>query len=361
MILQGDARALPLPDESVDLVVTSPPYFALRSYQDDGEHYEGQVGSESGPQAFLESLWAATREMVRVLKPEGSIFVNLGDKYAGTGGGNDQSGLSPKSTLQGNGHIGGGPKLRATPRVDKRTMPRNNTKETTGFVRPKSLMGLPWRYAIGCMDQLDLILRAEIVWAKPNGLPESVKDRVRRNHEQWFHFTKQGVYFSSVDNVREPYPATTLARYRNGGAANTVSGKVPGAVSQRDKEGIPASWSGNPLGRLPNSVWTIATEPLNVPQWARDKYDLPEHFAAFPTEWPRRIILGWSPEGGTVLDPFGGTGTTALVAGALGRVGISVDLSHDYCELARWRINESGHGTKALSRTWAERQEGLAV
>lgn len=357
MIIQGNALALPLADESVDLVVTSPPYFALRSYQDAGAHYEGQVGSEDTPQQFLEALWAATREMVRVLKPSGSIFVNLGDKYAGTGGGNDQSGLSPKSTLKGNGHVGGGPKIKETPRqVDRRTMPRNNTKQTTGFVKAKSLMGLPWRYAIGCTDELGLILRAEVVWEKANGLPESVTDRVRRNHEQWFHFTKEARYFANMDGVRQPYPASTLQRYQNGGAANTVSGKVPGAVSQRDKEGIPPTWEGNPLGRLPGSVWKVATEPLSVPP----HLDV-AHFAAFPQEFPRRFILGWCPEGGTVLDPFGGTGTTAMAARALGRRGISIDLSHDYCRLAEWRVNESGHGNKTLSRTWAERQEGLAV
>lgn len=353
VVLQADARALPLPDESVDLVVTSPPYFALRSYQDGGEHYDGQVGSEATPQDFLEALWECTAEMARVLKPAGSIFVNLGDKYAGSGGGNDNSGLRRRDVASA-ALLG-----RQADSVDNRLNPRRYNQSRsfdTGDTPPKSLLLLPERYRIGCVDRLGLWARQVLIWDKPNGLPESVKDRARRTHEDWVHLTKSRRYFASMDGVREPYPATTMARYKNGGAASTVSGNVPGAKSQRDKDGIPASWEGNPRGRLPGSVWRIATEPLSVPD------DLGvDHFAAFPTEWPRRLILGWCPDDGTVLDPFGGTGTTALVAKTLGRVGISVDMSSDYCRLAEWRISASGHGTKALARTWKERQSGLAV
>lgn len=130
--ITGDSATVlaAIPADSVDLIVTSPPYFALRSYTDGGEHYDGQIGSEATPRAFLEALWTVTAECKRVLKPSGSMWVNLGDKYSGG----------------------------------------------------KSLMGLPWRYAIGCIDNLGLILRAEVVWSKPNGLPESVTDRVRRSH-----------------------------------------------------------------------------------------------------------------------------------------------------------------------------------
>lgn len=115
LVLRGDALRLPLRDESVDLIVTSPPYWGLRSYRDGGEHYAGQVGSEAHPQVFLEALWSCMRECWRVLKPTWSCFVNLGDKRAGSGGHNN-SGISSKSTLRGNGHVGGGPKIRETPR-----------------------------------------------------------------------------------------------------------------------------------------------------------------------------------------------------------------------------------------------------
>jgi hypothetical protein len=244
---------------------------------------------------------------------------------------------------------------------------------------------------------------------RPNGLPESVTDRVRRSHEDWVHLTKSPRYFSAVDEIREPHAqflpnGKPSPRAKYGGlmpaeAAGRQSSKVgnPGDDNRR------ADWVPrvNPLGKLPGSVWEIATQPLRVP--AELGVD---HFAAFPMEWPRRLILGWSPrevctacgEGrrpvtvrksfgvstgherhaaqaeqrqggkfstgsyrsettitgyacacpdtsapstpGVVLDPFGGTGTTALVADVLGRHGISVDLSEDYCRLARWRASD---------------------
>jgi DNA modification methylase len=352
-VIRANSRHLPLADNSVDLVVTSPPYFALRSYQDGGEHYAGQIGDEPTPAEFVASLLEVTAECVRALKPSGSLWVNLGDKY-GPG---------------------------------------------------KSLIGIPWRYALACIDDLGLILRAEVIWSKPNGLPESVTDRVRRSHEQWFHFTLQPRYFSAVDEIREAHNAPAkpsgMAKLdgRSGQAAHTLT-----AVQ-------------NPLGKLPGSVWTVPTEPLRVPESLGI-----DHFAAFPTEWPRRIIQGWSPSGicvecgegrrpvsertlthnrkgrqtqrescapisggdsnqtlgwerevsitgyacacsqGTaeeahylpptrpavVLDPFGGTGTTALVAKALGRHGISVDMSADYCRLAEWRTNDRNQIAKVL-------------
>ena len=386
--------------------MTSPPYFALRSYRDSDEHYDGQIGSESTPQEFLEALWAATAEMVRVVKPSGSIFVNLGDKYAGSSG---QSG--GPSQLKSGGNIGpDGKRTRAA---------RKGGYIPKTSVRTKSLMGLPWRYAIGCIDDLGLILRSEIVWSKPNGLPESVTDRVRRSHEQWFHFTLEPRYFSAIDEIREPQkdPAakTGFAGHRGAGAGDLNN------HDRGDRHAEP-----NPLGKLPGSVWSIPSEPLQVP----DHLGV-DHFAAFPQEWPRRLILGWCPqevcsecgEGrapvvekeleldhhsthakthrgavgdngvrtargsasdnvsrtvatitgyacacpdnsapstpGVVLDPFAGTGTVPMVARALGRTGIGVDLSADYLRLADWRVFDSGHAAKTMQRTNSERQGTL--
>jgi site-specific DNA-methyltransferase (cytosine-N4-specific) len=180
------------------------------------------------------------------------------------------------------------------------------------------------------VDDLDLILRAEVIWSKPNGMPESVTDRVRRSHETWFHFTKEQRYFAHVDGLREP--CSGYAR-PNGSIRATPGGQRKRAMAD----------TVNPLGRLPGSVWDIATEPLIVPAALGV-----DHFAAFPMEWPRRIIRGWSPEGGTVLDPFGGTGTSALVADALGRHGISSDMSADYSRIAQWRTSDPGQRAKAL-------------
>ena len=190
-VLRGDARHLPLPDGCVDLIVTSPPYFGLRSYTDGGAHYAGQIGSEPTPAAWLDALLECTREWVRVLKPDGNLFVNLGDKYA------------QDSERSRNGH--GGSLVGTNP---LRTGPSYTGRRDNGAPR-KSLLGLPWRYATACCDQLGLILRAEIIWAKPNGLPESVTDRVRRAHEQVFPFTRQPRYYAAVDEIREPTVRTT--------------------------------------------------------------------------------------------------------------------------------------------------------
>lgn len=402
-VVRADALTLPIADESVDLIVTSPPYFALRSYQDGGEHYDGQIGSEHTPQDFLRALWAVTAECWRVLKPSGSLFVNLGDKYAG---------VNPASYRRHTQPFGPNGTTATGYHAEAAASERAANHRPQWGVRSKSLMGLPWRYAIGCVDGeadpdgIGWILRAEIVWSKPNGLPESVTDRVRRSHEQWFHLTKSPRYYTAIDELREPHAdqsdhAATRHERRND-------------LRALDKGAHNLTTPNNPLGKLPGSVWEVPSEPLVVP----DHIGV-DHFAAFPTEWPRRLILGWSPSGictacgegrcpvadktylstgsgydganaavegrhrltkragdgervtitsyacaceddsaptreAVVLDPFGGTGTVAMVANALGRTGISVDLSADYCRLAQWRIHESNHDLKAIARTQGE-------
>jgi DNA modification methylase len=243
--VQGDAAHLPLADGTVDLIVTSPPYFGLRSYTDGGIHYAGQVGDEPTPAEYLDALTACTREWMRVLKPGGSLFVNLGDKYS--------------TYVANRGTSGTG--LQNPTDAKFQTRPSGSGLDAPG-IRYKSLVGLPWRYAIRCIDQLGLILRAEIIWSKPNGLPESVTDRVRRSHEQVFHLVKSPRYYTAVDEIRE--------------ARQLVSGGQTSAA--------------NPLGKLPGSVWTIPTSPLRVPE----QFGI-DHFAAYPPELVRRIILGWSP------------------------------------------------------------------
>ena len=146
---------------------------------------------------------------MRVVKPSGSIFVNLGDKYAT--GSSGESNLAALGERLGSG--GGHSDAKA----------RRSSRPVAGF-RQKSLLGLPWRYALGCIDQLDLILRSEIVWSKPNALPESVTDRVRRSHEQWFHFTLEPRYFSAIDEIREAYKTDDSFSFR--GYTTEVAGDV---------------------------------------------------------------------------------------------------------------------------------------
>ena len=247
-IIRGNALALPLADDSVDLVVTSPPYFGLRSYQDGGEHYSGQIGDERTPAEFVDALIAATAEMVRVLKPSGSIWVNLGDKYSSTSTPGPQS---QNTTMTGGRHKG-------VENIAQRRIASN--------VPAKSLIGIPWRYAIRCIDDLGLILRAEVIWSKPNGLPESVTDRVRRSHETWFHFVKEPRYYSAVDEVREEYsPATESfrrmkANYTDERTDETM-GRRTGQTLGRDVDPhgglFRSAGANNPLGKLPGSVWDI--------------------------------------------------------------------------------------------------------
>jgi len=275
-ILRGNALALALADESVDLIVTSPPYFGLRSYQDGGEHYAGQIGDEPTPAEFVDALIAATAEMVRVLKPSGSIWVNLGDKYSGAGRGNNRSAA-----------------LNNTDEMMATRLSSSNGRQHLGLetAPAKSLMGIPWRYAIRCIDDLGLILRAEVIWSKPNGLPESVTDRVRRSHETWFHFTKEPRYFSAVDEIREAHSEVSLKRAMPHRADPGRRGpEVYGGTA--NGQTLSLAQMNNPLGKLPGSVWTIPTQPLRVPAHLGV-----DHFAAFPMEWPRRIIQGWSPSG----------------------------------------------------------------
>lgn len=388
-ILTDDARALPQPDNTVDLIVTSPPYFGLRSYTDGGEHYDTQLGAETTPADYVEALLDCTREMMRVLKPSGSLWINLGDKYGGAAWGN-------KNATGVSGLTGG-------VQVLDRTEAMATARALPG-TKHKSLIGIPWRYAIRCIDELGLILRAEVIWSKPNGLPESVTDRVRRSHEQWFHFTLGPRYFAAVDEIREAHARTWTPGKAGGHTYEAM--KEPGA-----KDANLANSSSNPLGKLPGSVWEIATQPLNAPTELGV-----DHYAAFPMEWPRRIIQGWSPreictvcgegrtpvgvsssvnaggargratEGhitavqgqqdgrqgarlakattitryacgcpdttapstpGVVLDPFGGTGTTALVATMHGRHGISLDASTDYARIAHWRAGDPKERARA--------------
>lgn len=306
-LLRGDALRLPLRDESVDLVVTSPPFLNLRSYQDDGQHYAGQIGAEATQAEFLEALWAVTAECARVLKPSGSMFVELGDSYSGSGGaGGDYASGGLKA---------GQPKWRPN----------------HGRIPAKSLKLTPERYRIGCVDRLGLIARAVLVWDRPNGLPESVTDRVRRSHSDWVHLTKRGAYYAAVDEIREAYVDPIGGR-----SWRPPDGVIRGRATDAHG-GLRSFDASNPLGKLPGSVWSVPTEPLQVPDWmlmsrpgqmdppfidtraatawsrsVGEHTDFPanpwprgpqwlaqapDHFAAFPTEWPRRLILGWSPAG----------------------------------------------------------------
>jgi DNA modification methylase len=307
LIVQGDAARLPLPDRSVDLVVTSPPFYAVRSYEDDGTPIAGQAGSEADWRDYLETLWAWTAEWVRVLKPSGSLWVNLGDKYG------ERSHGPHRGNGTGRGPQGSHPGI----------------SQSRGSLE-KSLLNLPARYAIGVTDRLGLVQRAEVIWQKPNPMPASVKDRVRQDHEHLYHFTPGRFYYSAFDVIREPHTMRPQRR-PNGHRTRQVGGQPAQtySTSRRDEPGV----DGHPLGRLPGSVWRIPPYPLQAPryfwrppggglawlnddaaawQWltatGRDRSAVPrddataelraapDHHAAWPPALVRRIIAACSPE-----------------------------------------------------------------
>jgi DNA modification methylase len=456
-LLRGHAARLPLPDSCVDLIVGSPPYWQLRDYRDGGQSLPGQLGNEATWQEYIANLLTYTAEWMRVLKPSGSIFMVIGDKY----------GRGTRTTVHG------GNSKQAY--VDDQ---RPGTVAPTGH--EKSMLGLPERYALGCADQLGLTRRAAICWAKVNGLPESVTDRVRLSHEMIYHFTLGPRYYTAVDEIREPHAQTSIKRAE---PHRANPGRRPASIYQASPaQTLDLAQMNNPLGKLPGSVldtddpawvlpaddgpawqpvWYVSTQPLYVP----DRLGT-DHYAAYPMELPRRLITGWCPpaictvcgqgrfpvsltdrtqlrmsavrqrdergwhgdgadpkrtlgpsarernrriigyacactphtdhpatkrgvtlaapgsvgvdprdqwtgrldereevgpwreyqldgwapppsRAAVVLDPFSGTGTTAMVADALGRRGIGVDLSEDYCKIARWRVNDPGERAKA--------------
>jgi DNA modification methylase len=433
VLLRADARHLPIPDASVDLIACSPPYWSLRDYRDGGESLAGQIGNEETPLEYVANLLDCTREWARVLKPTGSIFVNLADVYYSAKGN-----PGPNSADVKNGA--------------RRGWERPSDRSGLGF-RRKTLLGLPARYEIGCIDDVGLIVRRDIIWHKLNPTPESADDRCTSGHEYIYHLVKQPVYYSAVDEIREAPSGYTRPN-------NAARATPPGVKQKTFADSV------NPLGKLPGSVWPVASQPLKVPAG----FPL-RHYAAWPMEIARLIISGWSPPGictacgegrrpvaiasrtlnghpvggswqtetnghalgpqgtghwryatdrrhlgyacactpytdhperrghdfhaGTdralqgmndgnggdrfrrymeelenprgpvreyhfdrwipaptrpaiVLDPFGGTGCTALVADVLDRTGISADLSMDYGRLASWRTTDPGERAKAL-------------
>ena len=254
-----------LPEESIQCCVTSPPYWGLRNYQE-----EKQLGLEETPEEFVENMVKVFREVKRVLKKDGTVWLNIGDTYYN-----------------------------------------------------KSLAGIPFRVAFA-LQQDGWYLRQDIIWHKPNPMPESVKDRCTKSHEYIFLLTKSPKYYYDIDAIREPLAESSIGRLEqdidnqvgttraNGGAKTNGNLKAVGDVD---------------LGRNKRSVWTITTKPYSE-----------AHFAVFPPELPTLCIKAGSKEGDIVLDPFMGSGTTAWVAQRLSRKWIGVELNPEYVKIIEKRV-----------------------
>lgn len=308
-LLLGDALDVlrSMPDTSVDCIVTSPPYFGLRDYGT-----EGQYGMEATPAAYVETMRGVFAEARRVLADDGTLWLNLGDSYAyppGSAGRQGTTGQRSDRTFTAEG-------LRGT-----RALP------------PKNLLMIPARVAIALQED-GWYLRNEIVWHKVNAMPESVTDRLGGRHEKVYLLTKQPDYAFDLDAIREPHTSPrsrAKAGQLDGGQSR--SGKATG-IGVGDRRGGTArgdlSATSHPLGRNPGDVW-----PIPVGRYPA------AHFATFPIDLPLRCIKAGCRPGGTVLDPFSGSGTTGAAARQLDRRYIGIDLNPAYHDLARERFAQT--------------------
>lgn len=330
-IIVGDVRdkLRVMADASVHCVVTSPPYFGLRDYGVDG-----QIGLEPTPAAFVAELVAVFREVRRVLRDDGTLWINLGDSYANDGKWGGSTGGKHVTALHGDTGAGRG-------------------KRSTGL-KPKDLIGIPWRVAFALQAD-GWYLRQDIIWSKPNPMPESVQDRCTKAHEYVFLLSKSPRYHYDADAIAEPVTASTVARLAQDVEAQEGSHRVPGKTNgtmkavgraagnkshkyvdqyeseeseqHRTKAGLMKVADVAYDKRNARSVWNIATQPFSE-----------AHFATFPPELAERCIKAGCPVGGTVMDPFGGAGTTGMVADRLQRNAILIELNPAYAAMAQRRI-----------------------
>ena len=283
-----------LKDSSVHCVMTSPPYWGLRDY---GE--AGQIGLEPTPEAYLERMVEVFREVRRVLRDDGTLWLNLGDSYA--------------STTKGSGGASAKQDSNAGSRYKQRHL-----KLTYGL-KTKDLCGMPWRVAFALQAD-GWYLRSDIIWHKPNPMPESVTDRPTKAHEYIFLLTKRPRYFYDADAVREDGPTYTRKAGGYAGRDGNNASRFPGKGGFGDSDVTTT-------GRTKRPVWEIPTQPYSE-----------AHFATFPEALVVPCVLAGSREGDTVLDPFAGSGTTGKVAVELGREFIGVELNPEYADLAAKRI-----------------------
>lgn len=292
--LVGDAltQLATLPAGGAQACVTSPPYFGLRDYG-----VAGQLGLERTPEEYVANLVAVFREVRRVLRDDGTLWINLGDSYANDWKWGGATGGKHISALHGS-QIG-------------------RAKRDTGLP-PKSLMLMPARVALALQAD-GWILRSEIIWHKPHVMPESVGDRPTKSHETLWLLAKQPTYYYDAAAIAEPVAAATIADRPNDG--KRIDRGYPGALHRGNGR------LGDGETRNKRSVWTVASQPFKG-----------AHFATFPPALIEPCILAGSRRGDVVLDPFGGAGTTAIVADRLGRDSILVELNPDYAAMAEARL-----------------------
>ena len=290
------------PDKSINCCITSPPYYGLRDYGVDG-----QIGNEETPEEYIENLVAVFNEVNRVLTDDGVLWLNLGDSWAGSNQGAGTKNPTPK---QASNH---GTNYMTT------ESHKSKLSKLNGY-KPKDLIGIPWMAAFA-LREAGWYLRQDIIWAKGNPMPESVRDRCTKSHEYIFLLTKSRKYYFDNVSIKEP----CVSKQPAGNKKNMNQGR-------KGKEG----WSFNPENSIPKEgrnkrdVWTVNTKPCKE-----------AHFATFPDTLIEPCVLAGCPENGVILDPFMGAGTTGMVAKRHNRNYVGIELNADYIQIAENRIENT--------------------
>ena len=323
-IIQGDAleELRKMPSNSIHMCCTSPPYWNLRDYSVDG-----QLGLEKTPQEYVEKMTEVFREVRRVLKDDATLWLNLGDSYAagGMGAGSGKQ-LTNRGTSTG-GYM-------------------NKSRLAPDGLKPKDIVGIPWRVAFALQAD-GWYLRQDIIWHKPNPMPESVTDRCTKAHEYIFLLSKQERYYYDAEAIKEPVTGNAHAR----GDGVNPKAKVNGPNSRMAKERIPNAESSKPnpskwnVRPKQNESFSAAVNGLVTSRNKRSVWSVASahysgaHFATFPPSLITPCILAGTKPGDIVLDPFGGSGTTGQVAIELGRRAILIELNPEYCKLIKRRTD----------------------
>ena len=320
MIIHGDALSVvkTIGDETINCCVTSPPYYNLRDYGVDG-----QIGLESSPEEYIQKLVEIFREVRRVLKKDGTLWVNIADSYAGSGKGASNYPDNARKSKQGSNKGSVGSHLSKTVGTD---------------CKPKDLIGIPWMLAFALRAD-GWYLRSDIIWAKPNPMPESVRDRCTKSHEHIFMLSKNPRYYFDRESISEPVAESTIKRIsqdvenqRGSYTPSKGNGNMKAVTRYGGKK-----YSENPdvfyrtkSGRMyefrpkrnKRDVWSVSTKPFKG-----------AHFATFPPDLIEPCVLAGCPVGGVILDPFAGSGTTGMVAKQHGRDFILIELNEKYVNL----------------------------
>jgi site-specific DNA-methyltransferase (adenine-specific) len=305
-ILQGDCVELlnKIEDQSINTCITSPPYWGLRDYGVDG-----QLGLEETAEEFIEGMVRVFSEVKRVLRDDGTLWLNMGDSYAMTSIRGKDSKFS--------GHLGSMKHWgkEGSIQLGKRNLPFN--------LKPKNLIGMPWRLALALQAD-GWYLRQDIIWHKPNPMPESVRDRCTKSHEYIFLLSKKPKYYYDHEAIKENSVRAGSIPKGKKYSSELADNKIGGKHTRETLNEKPVAAKKNK-----RSVWKVSTKPFKG-----------AHFATFPKDLIEPCVLAGCPESGTVLDPFGGSGTTGIVAAQHNRNAVLLELNQEYIDLAKERIKK---------------------